>query len=799
MFKNLKNTLIQSSLLLTVMLLMSLSKSWADDISYSSSRLKQKLEAAWQAKGKDYQARSQLLLSDGRPAYINRLILEDSPYLVQHAHNPVNWFPWGDEAFSKAKQENKPVFISIGYSTCHWCHVMEQESFDNPEIAAILNKHFISIKVDRERRPDVDAVYMTAVQMITGNGGWPMSSFTTPDGKTFLGGTYFPPKKFKEILIKVNDLWLHQQALILAQADKVALAVARNNQNNEQAKAIDQQLIRSTLNNLLQVQDSKYGGFVGHQKFPNEPWLLYLLEFALRDGDPAVLAAVESSLQAMSNGGIHDQIGGGFHRYATDQKWRVPHFEKMLYNQALLARVYLYGYQLTSNSAYARIARQTLDYVLQDMTASSGGFYSASDADSEGVEGTYFLWTVDQIKQILKSSLATRAINLFGITEQGNFEGKNILYLPEDIITYAQKHKLDLTELYSEIDQIRKSLKKARQKRVAPFRDDKILTSWNAMMISTLAIAADVLQQPEYLEAAERAALFLWTHSRVNDTDFWRVNLEGISSISANQEDYAYLAEALIQLYDSSGKSVWLQRAQSVSNTMVEKFWDNERGGFFLNIKETAGMIMVRPKIIQDNPLPSHNGVSVRVLAKLSRRTRNPKFAERAASTLAAFSAKIIRTPMTHTTMLLAANELHYGESGSRQYAARGAVLISATSKTEEQEFWLTIKIKIEPNWHINAHQPLQDYLIPTSVSLAGDGDGWQMGQVAYPQPLTKALGFQKGILALYEGNILLRAKLLKTGKSNRPIPIKIKLQACDDKICLPPEKITLQVPFKAG
>ena len=370
--------------------------SYAAEIKYYPPDLAQQLHAAFTSKGKNYHPRTANLLANGQPAYINQLILQDSPYLIQHAHNPVHWHSWGEEAFAKAKRENKPVFLSIGYSTCHWCHVMEEESFDNPAIAAVLNHYFIAIKVDRERRPDIDAVYMQAVTLLTGQGGWPMSSFLTPEGKTFLGDSYFPPEPFKKLLLRVNEVWQQQQALVLVRADEVANAVASNQHNQQLSQTLDLALFKQTAKHLVSVQDKRYGGFGQNMKFPNEPLLMYLLDIYQRFEHKKNLATVEASLQAMAQGGIYDQVGGGFHRYATDKQWLVPHFEKMLYNQAQLSQAYLLAYQLTGKAEYARIAQQTLDYVLQDMRSDSGGLYSATDADSHGDEGAFFVWTPDR-------------------------------------------------------------------------------------------------------------------------------------------------------------------------------------------------------------------------------------------------------------------------------------------------------------------------------------------------------------------------------------------------------------------
>ncbi|MGR9072064.1 MAG: DUF255 domain-containing protein [Gammaproteobacteria bacterium] len=770
----------------------------AGDIEFHPPQLKDKLLSAFEAKGDRYRPRTQHLLKNGRPAHINRLILEDSPYLLQHAHNPVDWFPWGEEAFAAAKRENKPIFLSIGYSTCHWCHVMAKESFDNPDIAKLLNQHFISIKVDREQRPDIDAVYLAAVQIVTGGGGWPLSSFLTSEGKTFLGGTYFPPDKFKNFLMKVNELWRSERPLLEEQAEKISSAVANAQKSGKQAKTIDRSVKSAALQTILQSHDRFNGGFGQAPKMPNESWLLFLLDSAFRNPDPKLLGVLENSLKAMAMGGIYDQVGGGFHRYATDEKWRLPHYEKMLYNQALLTKAYLQAYRLTGDPFYRRIAEQTLAFVLEDMRSPKGAFYSAFDADSEEGEGAYYLWTVDQIRQALDPKLAGLAVDLYGVSESSDFAGRSILHLPTNFEAYSRKREIPLTSLYQRVDQIRTKLKDARNRRKPPYRDEKILTSWNAMMIDALAEASEILSRPEYQSAAEIAADFLWKKSRRRKKEFWRVYFDGNPSIKANQEDYAYLAKAFLKLYDVSGKSVWLKRAQETTDVMLERFWDADQGGFYMNAAKESTLIMIPPKNIRDDSIPAANAIALDVLAKLSKRTSDPLYLEKAIAVIAAFSEQIIRSPSSHASLLRAAVELNEGETGPHQYASGGVVSVKAGTRVEDAAYWLETEISIAPNWHINAHRPLQEYLIPTSIGLAGNDEenNWRLETVSYPKPLKKKLRFQKERLALYEGKIKIRAKLGNPENPAPLIPLQLRLQACSDNICLPPETLTLPVQF---
>ncbi len=756
-----------------------------------SPALQQRLQQSLAAKGKTYKPRTEHLQTDGKPIYLNRLILEDSPYLIQHAHNPVDWYSWGDEAFSAAKRENKPVFLSIGYSTCHWCHVMEEESFDNPEVAKILNEYFISIKVDREQRPDIDSAYMSAVMMITQHGGWPMSSFLTPEGKTFFGGTYFPPDRFAELLLQIAQAWEQQPDQLKTQAEQIAKAVANVNEAKAKGDAISDSLTKQAAQANLESFDARFGGFSSAPKFPNEPTLLFLLDQNRRHPDKSVTVALRKTLDAMAQGGIYDQIGGGFARYATDTHWLIPHFEKMLYNQALLARAYTQSWQQTGNQAHQRVARQTLDYVLRDMTTASHGFYSATDADSEGEEGLFFLWTTQQINTLLKPDDATFINKLFGISKQGNFEGKNILNLPVSLTTFAEQNKRSATDVYQQLDTIREIMRQEREKRIHPLRDDKVVTAWNGMMITALAEAGYALQEPRYTSAAIQAAEFLWKIHRKQDNSLWRASLNDNASIPASQEDYAYLAEAFLSLYDVSGESHWLDRAKTLTDTMLEKFWDAKEGGFFMNEPSQAVPILARPKDLNDGAIPSGNSVALRVLAMLTRRTDNLSYENRARNTLGALAGSVKSYPASYGYLLMGRDELEHGATGSIQYAAKGAVRIIGKMKGNGV---VTISLAMKPGWHINAHKPLDTALIPTTITLPETQSGWSLQSIVYPEPITKTLLFQQQPLALYENTTRLQAQIKANTDHRHLIPLQINLQACNDKHCLAPETITLQI-----
>ena len=780
-----KSSLSASCVLLTLGLLAGV-PAWAGGEAAVPARppaLQQRIDAALAARGPGYRPRTRHRLPDGRPRHTNRLILEDSPYLLQHAHNPVDWFAWGEEAFAKARREGKPIFLSIGYSTCHWCHVMEEESFEDPEIARLLNEHFVAIKVDRETRPDLDHVYMTAVRLLSGRGGWPMTALLTPRGKAFHGGTYFPPDDLARLLGQAQRAWSEARAEVEADAARVADVVEAVMAVRAEAAEIDARLAAETARHLLQTHDPLQGGFGDAPKFPNEPLLALWLDQARRGADPAVLAALETDLSAMAAGGIHDQAGGGFHRYATDHEWLVPHFEKMLYNQAQLARLYVGAWRLSGRAEYARVARRALDFVLREMAAPQGGFHAALDADSEGGEGRYYLWTPAEIRQVLNAGDAAFALRAYGLSEAGNFEGANILHLP-GAISDAERQRLD---------RIDAALLEARARRPYPHRDDKVLAGWNGLMITALAEAAGALREPRYLEAARRAAEYLWARHRRDDGGLWRASLPGRASGAGTPgmlEDYAYLAEGLIALYDTTREAVWLDRARALAETMDKRFGGH--GAYPLAEPDPLSPL-ARPRGAEDGALPSANGVAVHVLAALERRTGEERFAAAAEGQLAALAGGIVQDPAAHATLLTAADRLRLGETGSRQYAGRGAVAIDArVTQVNGERVGLELALDIRPGWHVNAHRPLQDYLIPTTLTVVGAG--WGLAAADYPAARVARLGFQAEALALYEGEVRIQAELRRLPDAAARLPLELRLQACSDQVCLPPETLRLEV-----
>ncbi len=778
--------------------------------------LQASLEAALAAMPPDYQPRTEHLDAEGGPLFLNRLILETSPYLRQHAHNPVDWFPWGEDAFERAEAEDKPVFLSIGYSTCHWCHVMERESFDNVEVARLMNEKFICIKVDREQRPDIDDIYMTAVQVTQQRGGWPMSSFLLPDRRPFFGATYFPPQQFVNLMQQVDAAWRERRDALETSAAQITDLVQRITSARGTAKNLGRTVITQATEGLIASTDRAYGGFGGAPKFPNETNLLLLLEEALRTGDRRPLDAALITLRAMARGGIYDQVGGGFHRYSVDGRWLVPHFEKMLYNQAHLLRAYALAYRLTGDPLLGRVAHETADYVLRDMTSPDGAFYSATDADSEAadgesVEGEFFVWTKDQLRDALEPADADLTIRLFGVTDEGNFEHRNILFLDRPLDESGADLGLSLDDLLGRLDRIRERLYQVREKRPHTLRDDKILTSWNGMMIRALAEAADALGEPAYAEASARAAEFLWKHCRREDGGLWRVWLDGKASTPGLVQDYAHLAHAMVSLYDVTGDGEWLDRATSVAGQMMDRFWDPGSAdsataeglgsGFFIAERKAANLLIAQPKSPTDGAVPSGNSVAARALAELGRRNGDEQAIDRSFATVAAFAESVERAPAAYTYMLTGLAVALDGDAGPRGTAGNGAVTAAARLRPgpASGEYEVDLDLVIKDGWHLNGPEPLQKDLIGTQV--LGAGNGFEVTDLRYPEPRRTQVSIQSGDVLIYEGrkrvSFVLRPRSDSAlEESPVSVPISVRLQACDDQVCLLPETVVLELPL---
>ncbi|MDQ3863740.1 MAG: thioredoxin domain-containing protein, partial [Actinomycetota bacterium] len=517
----------------------------------------------------------------------NRLANETSPYLLQHKDNPVEWYPWGEEAFRKAREEDKPILLSVGYSACHWCHVMERESFEDDETARMMNEHFVNVKVDREERPDIDSIYMAAVQALTRHGGWPMTVFLTPDGAPFYGGTYFPPvpsrgmPSFRQLLLSVADAYENRREEVLQNARTVRDYLrASTAAAMPEAEAAGTELLDRASGALLSQLDRRFGGFGGAPKFPQAMNLEVLLRHHHRTKERSALDAVELTCRQMAHGGIYDQLGGGFSRYSVDAYWLVPHFEKMLYDNALLSRLYLETYQATGDAFYRRIAEETLDYVLRDMTSEEGGFYSAEDADSEGEEGKFYVWTLEELEAALDPDEASLAARYWDVTERGNFEGKNILHVPRPPEVVAEEFGLSPEELWSRIVTIRAKLFSAREKRVKPGRDEKVLAAWNGLMLRSFALAARVTGREDYREAAVKNASFIVERMKEGGR-IHRSYKGGRARFNGYLEDYAMVADGLIALYEATFETRWLVEADALMDAVSELFWDEQKRAFY--------------------------------------------------------------------------------------------------------------------------------------------------------------------------------------------------------------------------
>ena len=580
----------------------------------------------------------------------NRLINETSPYLLQHAHNPVDWYPWGEEALKRAEAEDKPILLSIGYSACHWCHVMERESFEDSEIAGIMNEHFVSIKVDREERPDLDSLYMNAVQTLTGSGGWPMTVFLTPDGKPFYGGTYFPPVDsrgmpgFPRVLLAMAEAYRTRRGDVVQTTQRLLSHLQHLTEVPRSVEPLTADIIHQAYQSLAQTFDYENGGFGSAPKFPQPMAHEFMLRYYHLTKSARALEMVETTIERMANGGMYDQIGGGFHRYSTDSTWLVPHFEKMLYDNALLSRLYLHAYQVTDNPLYRRVAEETLDYVVREMTDPLGGFYSTQDADSEGEEGKFFVWTPQEIEAVLGPEDGALVAGYFGATEGGNFEGKNILNVPQDAESFATEAGVSLKDLEEALRRARPLLLETREQRVHPARDEKVLSAWNGLMMCSFAEAASILGREDYRKVAINNASFLLDALR-SDGRLLRTYREGRASLKGYLEDYSFLASGLLALYEATFDHRWLDEARSLADGMIDLFWDEGQGAFYDTGKDHEALV-IRPRDLFDNATPCGSSVAVEVLLHLSILTGESDYARRGAAALRAMRQYLTQAPM---------------------------------------------------------------------------------------------------------------------------------------------------------
>lgn len=645
----------------------------------------------------------------------NHLAGETSPYLLQHVNNPVDWHPWGEEALTRAKKENKPIFLSIGYSACHWCHVMEHESFENEAIAKSLNEKFVCIKVDREERPDLDQLYMNATQMMTGRGGWPMSVFLTPDLKPFFAGTYWPPKRsrgmpgFDEVIAHVSNLWQTKREDVVNVSNQLTAELSRVG-GDQPGGELTEELIADAVAHFRRTFDSTYGGFGGAPKFPSPMGLRLLLRFWHRRRDRQALNMVETTLDRMAAGGIYDHLGGGFARYSVDARWLVPHFEKMLYDNSQLAATYVEAYQATGNADYTRVVRETLDYTLRDMTDEGGGFYSTEDADSEGVEGKFYVWTPDQLREILGDEAAATFARVYDVTDEGNFEHANILNLPKTIEQQAKALGREVEDLKNELAESRAKLFAEREKRIHPGKDDKVIVAWNGLMIDAMARAGAVLGEQRYIDAAEKAADFLLTTLRRDDGRLLHTWRDGQAKLDAYLDDYANLANGLISLYESTFDAQHLDRALQLMQTVLDHFADPEGGGFFYTADDHEELI-VRGKDFYDNAVPSGNAMAATALVRLGKLTGEQKLLDAAVSTMTGATGLMKQAPAGVGQMLIAL-DLHLGPTYEMVLA--GDLTGAATQQTlaEIRHRYLPNKVLAFVGEGVQAPAALKDLLV---------------------------------------------------------------------------------------
>lgn len=666
----------------------------------------------------------------------NRLAQESSPYLQQHGSNPVDWFPWGAEALARALAEDKPIFLSIGYAACHWCHVMEHESFEDAHTAEILNRNFVCIKVDREERSDLDSIYMQAVVAMTGHGGWPMSVWLNPQREPFYGGTYFPPERrhgmpgFKELLRNLAEAWQQRRGELQENA-RAMLEHLRSPAAGGAAGALpDAGLLPQALQAVLQSFDWSNGGWGAAPKFPQPMTIEFLLRQHARSADPLALEMAERTLQAMAAGGIYDQLGGGFHRYAVDDHWLVPHFEKMLYDNAQLARVYLHAFQVTGKPLYKRIVEETCDYLLREMTEPGGGFYSAQDADSEGEEGRFFVWSVAEVQKILQVD-APLFMEAFDVTAGGNFEGHSILHVQVPLALLAEKYKLAEAEVESRLARARMQLWAVRERRIKPLRDEKVLTAWNGLALAALSEAARVLERADYLLAAQRNAEFVLgtlhtANGRLLRT--WRAGSP--AKLNAYLEDYANYADGLLELYQATFEETWFVAARQLADAMLEHFADDS-GGFF-DTSADHEQLITRPKDLQDNAVPGGNGMAAGVLLRLAAYTADARYSSAAEQVLARVQASAARYPTAFAQTLQA---LDFYASAPAEVALVGPLQDSGMA-----ELLAELREPYRPHQVLALLQPLAGSAIPLlhgRVQLGGQATAYVCRNFACQLPVT--------------------------------------------------------------
>jgi len=730
----------------------------------------------------------------------NRMAEADSPYLRMHADNPVDWYPWGDAAFARARAERKPIFLSVGYSTCYWCHVMERRVFMDPQIAAYMNRHFVNIKVDREERPDVDALYMTAVHLLRGRGGWPMSVFLTPELKPFFGATYIPPERFRDLMHRIEQAWQQQRPQIVRQAAQIEARIRREHAggNAPAPELPGLTLLERGVRRLSSAFDPRHGGFGQAPKFPQPARLeAFLSAHAAGVGGNAI-AMVAQTLDEMARGGMYDQVGRGFHRYSTDERWLVPHFEKMLYDNAQLLHTYARAYRHLPEAQYARIADEIVAYVDRVMTGDPGWFYSAMDSETDHEEGKYYVWTKQELRATLTDAEFALVQHVYGVDGAPNFEhGRYILYWPQTVADTAQALELIPEALYARLASIRDKLLAVRTQREKPLIDDKVITSWNGLMIEALAYAGRVLDRPGYVARARRAARAVLDGLRDDRGRLLHVARGDQAKLGAYLDDYGAMILALAELDRADGDPRWRLAAQNLADAMIDRLWDPVQGGFYYNSADVDDLL-VRSKSARDGAQPSGNSLAVRALAQLAARTGSTTYAYYAAETLKYFAAQMQRQPDSLTYMLWGLWEYHNLDLPSAPpapaidpRAQSSAAHVTLTVRADGEARWIA-QLEVADGWHLNANPASHDFLVPTQAHLM-DARGVSVPtRVVYPQgsAWTLPLGEGQARVQAYTGMVSL--PLRPATDTATPHLARVRVQACHDRgRCLAPASVT--------
>ncbi len=749
---------------------------------------------------------------NGKHVHTNKLIDETSPYLLQHAHNPVNWYPWGPEAFELAKKQNKPIFLSVGYSTCYWCHVMERESFEREDVAAILNEHYVAIKVDREERPELDQQFMVASQLVTrGRGGWPNSVWLTPEGKPWMAGTYFPREQFKQALLQLADAWKTKHSIVIRQAEGITAAIEENAGAQSESKPVTLQWVQATTKAAASRFDSKLGGFSPAPKFPPHDMLAVLIDQYRRTNSKPVLEMIDTTLREMARGGVYDQLGGGFHRYSTDAQWLLPHFEKMLYDNGQLIRSYTDGYLLTGDDLYRETVEGIYVWLDREMTSPDGAFYSAIDSESDAEEGKFYVWTDAEIIKVLGSDDGRFFAKIYGVQEAGNFREEATGHSSKNNILHRKTALTD--EVKQRLGPMRSKLLETRSKREYPHLDDKIIAAWNGLMIEGLAYAGRKLDEPKYVRAAQRAADYL-LESMVKEGRLQRSSRDGKAKLDGYLNDYAFVAKGLVELYratehQGAAEEKYLDAATEMTETLLRDFQDPVNGGFYFTadpLKETtsseqlAGFVIRSKNLGGGGNMPSGNGVAAELLLELADLNGEARYRSAAAKTIESLSGYLHQSSGNPDHLLLALSKLKETESPGRfagkvfQGTAEPAVVTAAPGETVS----IKVRLNIDAGWHLYAEANDAKFFKPTKLTIREHSNVETIGIVS-PKGTQKQDPVFKQTLSIYEGSVTFDVKL-KISDDAKPgvilVDATLECQACDDKKCIAPESIAFKLPL---